>query len=104
MGKAGAYLANLIVYQGFDLLLFCLFVCFFKWNLSYCWDIIKKLKGIWFWDLFARRDLCSLWLFFTLLPELGGVVGYELNLFLQDYLGKQELYWYHIWIDYLCYF
>jgi S-DNA-T family DNA segregation ATPase FtsK/SpoIIIE len=55
---------------------------------------IKKLKGIWFWDLFALVVISVLFGFATSLPELGGVVGYELNLFLQDYLGKQELYWY----------
>jgi S-DNA-T family DNA segregation ATPase FtsK/SpoIIIE len=26
--------------------------------------------------------------FATSVPELGGTVGYELNLFLQDYIGK----------------
>ena len=26
--------------------------------------------------------------FATSLPELGGTIGYELNLFLQDYIGK----------------
>lgn len=28
------------------------------------------------------------WLFATSAPELGGTIGYELNLFLQDYIGK----------------
>jgi S-DNA-T family DNA segregation ATPase FtsK/SpoIIIE len=27
-------------------------------------------------------------------PELGGTVGYELNLFLQDYIGKQGHFWF----------
>jgi S-DNA-T family DNA segregation ATPase FtsK/SpoIIIE len=45
------------------------------------------MKGIWFWDLcycFVR----FIWFFATSVPELGGTVGYELNLFLQDYIGK----------------
>jgi S-DNA-T family DNA segregation ATPase FtsK/SpoIIIE len=29
-----------------------------------------------------------IWFFATSVPELGGTVGYELNLFLQDYIGK----------------
>ncbi len=49
----------------------------------------KNLKGIWFWDLFALIIVSVLFGFFaTSLPELGGTVGYELNLFLQDYIGK----------------
>jgi S-DNA-T family DNA segregation ATPase FtsK/SpoIIIE len=78
-----------IVYQGFDLLLFCLFVCFFFSGIYLIVGIsIKKLK-IWFWDLFALV-VSVLFGFATSLPELGGVVGYELNLFLQDYLGNRN--------------
>jgi S-DNA-T family DNA segregation ATPase FtsK/SpoIIIE len=47
----------------------------------------NRLKGIWFWDLFAVC-LSVLFGFATSVPELGGTVGYELNLFLQDYIGK----------------
>jgi S-DNA-T family DNA segregation ATPase FtsK/SpoIIIE len=50
----------------------------------------NRLKGIWFWDLFAIIVfLYRLFGFATSVPELGGTVGYELNLFLQDYIGKQ---------------
>jgi S-DNA-T family DNA segregation ATPase FtsK/SpoIIIE len=44
--------------------------------------ISSKLKGI--WDLFA---IILFVLFGLPVPELGGT-GYELNLFLQDYIGK----------------
>jgi S-DNA-T family DNA segregation ATPase FtsK/SpoIIIE len=47
-----------------------------------------RLKGIWFW-VFAIIVLSVLFGFATSVPELGGTVGYELNLFLQDYIGKQ---------------
>jgi S-DNA-T family DNA segregation ATPase FtsK/SpoIIIE len=47
----------------------------------------NRLKGIWFWDLFIVL-LSVLFGFATSVPELGGTVGYELNLFLQDYIGK----------------
>ena len=50
---------------------------------------MKKLKGTWFWDVFAIIILSVLFGFFaTSLPELGGVIGYEMNLFSQDYIGK----------------
>ena len=50
---------------------------------------IKRLKNTWFWDLFAIIILSICFGFFaTSLPELGGTIGYEMNLFFQDYLGK----------------
>jgi S-DNA-T family DNA segregation ATPase FtsK/SpoIIIE len=50
---------------------------------------LRKLKNIWFWDLFVLVILSVLFGFFaTSLPELGGTIGYELNLFLQDFIGK----------------
>lgn len=90
LGKFGAFLANLIVYQGFGLAAF-LFVRLF--SLSGIYLILgissTKLKNIWFWDLFVMINLSVLFGFFaTSLPELGGTIGYELNLFLQDYIGK----------------
>jgi S-DNA-T family DNA segregation ATPase FtsK/SpoIIIE len=47
----------------------------------------NRLKGIWFWDLICYF-IRFIWFFATSVPELGGTVGYELNLFLQDYIGK----------------
>ena len=89
-GKFGAFLADIIVYKGFGLASF-IFVRLFM--LSGIYLIVgvsaKKLKSIWFWDLFVIIILSVLFGFFaTSLPELGGVIGYELNLFLQDYIGK----------------
>ena len=50
---------------------------------------LKKLKSTWFWDLFVIIILSILFGFFaTSLPELGGTIGYEMNLFSQDYIGK----------------
>ncbi|GIZ08707.1 DNA translocase FtsK [Flavobacterium sp. UMI-01] len=90
LGKFGAYLADLIVYKGFGLASFLFVRLFF---LTGAYLIIGlpayKLKRVWFWDLFALIIVSILLSFFaTSLPELGGVVGYELNLFLQDYIGK----------------
>ena len=49
----------------------------------------KKLKNIWFWDLFVIIILSVLFGFFaTSMPELGGTIGFEMNQFLQDYIGK----------------
>ena len=90
LGKFGAYLADLLVYKGFGIASFLFVRLFFLTGIFLMFDIsIKKLKRIWFWDLFVLVILSVLFGFFaTSLPELGGIIGYELNLFSQDYIGK----------------
>jgi len=90
LGKFGAFLADLIVYKGFGLASFLFVKLFFLTGMFLILDIsLKKLKNIWFWDLFVVIILSVLFGFFaTSLPELGGTIGYELNLFSQDYIGK----------------
>ncbi len=90
LGKFGALLADMLVYEGFGVASFILVRLFFLSGLYLVVGIpVRKLKNIWFWDLFAIIILSILFGFFaSSLPELGGTVGYELNLFLQDYLGK----------------
>jgi DNA segregation ATPase FtsK/SpoIIIE, S-DNA-T family len=90
LGKFGAYLADLIVYKGFGLASFVFVRLFFLTGLFLALEMsTKKLKSIWFWDLFAIIIVSVLFGFFaTSAPELGGTIGYELNLFLQDYIGK----------------
>lgn len=90
LGKLGSFLANLMVYQGFGAASFFFVRLFFLTGLFLALSIpLKKLKNIWFWDLFVVIILSiTLSFFVTSIPELGGVIGYELNLFLQDYIGK----------------
>ncbi|MEN2416444.1 DNA translocase FtsK [Flavobacterium mesophilum] len=90
LGKFGAYLADLIVYRGFGIASFIFVRLFFLTGLFLALELsTKKLKNTWFWDLFALIVVSILFGFFaTSAPELGGTIGYELNLFLQDYIGK----------------
>ena len=90
LGKFGAFLADLIVYKGFGIASFLFVRLFFLTGLFLALNLpLKKLKNIWFWDLFVVIILSIIFSFFaTSLPELGGTVGYELNMFLQDYIGK----------------
>jgi S-DNA-T family DNA segregation ATPase FtsK/SpoIIIE len=90
LGKSGAFIADLFIYKGFGIASFILVRLFFLSGIFLLLDIsLKKLKKVWFWDLFAIILISILFGFFaTSLPELGGTIGYELNLFLQDYLGK----------------
>ena len=90
LGKFGAFLADLMVYKGFGIASFIFVRLFFLTGMFLILDIsLRKLKNIWFWDLFVIIILSVLFGFFaTSLPELGGTIGYELNLFSQDYIGK----------------
>jgi S-DNA-T family DNA segregation ATPase FtsK/SpoIIIE len=90
LGKFGAYLADLMIYRGFGAASFLFVRLFFLTGMYLVLDLsIKKLKGTWFWDLFAIIIISVLFGFFaTSVPELGGTIGYEMNLFSQDYIGK----------------
>lgn len=90
LGKFGAAIAEFFIYRGFGAASFLFVKLFFLTGAFLVLDVpLRKLKNIWFWDLFIVILLSILFGFFaTSLPVLGGVVGFEMNLFLQDYLGK----------------
>ena len=90
IGKLGAYLSDTIVFRGFGIASFLLVRLFFLTGAYLILDLsIKKLRTTWFWDLFAIIIISILFGFAVdFLPELGGTVGFEMNLFLQDFIGK----------------
>ncbi len=90
LGKVGAYLADFFIYKGFGAASFLFVKLFFLTGAFLVLDLpLKKLKNTWFWDLFAVVIISILFGFFaTSLPELGGTIGYEMNLFFQDFIGK----------------
>ena len=90
LGKLGAYIANLFIYRGFGVASFLFVKLFFLSGAFLLLDLpIKKLKNTWFWDLFAIIIISVTFGFFaTTIPELGGTIGYELNQYIQDYIGK----------------
>lgn len=90
LGKFGAYLADLFLYRGFGVASFILIRFFFLAGAYLVLDLpVSKLKKTLFWDLFLVIIVSVLCGFFSAyLPELGGVIGYEVNMYMQDYLGK----------------
>ena len=90
LGKVGAFLADAFIYKGFGIASFLFVRLLFISGLFLFLNLkSNKLKSVWFWDLFLiiiLSVLCGF--FFDSVPELGGTVGYEINLLLQDYLGK----------------
>lgn len=90
LSKFGASVSNLFIYKGFGIASFIFTVLLFITGLFYVLNIQKKkLINRWFWG-----SLIAIWLSVLLAfvasekPFLGGTIGYELNDFLQDYIGK----------------
>ncbi|KUO69572.1 MAG: cell division protein FtsK [Lutibacter sp. BRH_c52] len=93
LGKIGASLSHFLIYNGFGLATFYLpILLFFTGLLIFFKGGLKRIRKYWFWGI-----LGMLWLSITLafiLPKklnLGGVVGFEMNNYLQQFLGKTGL-------------
>ncbi len=89
MNKFGAGISHFFMFKGFGIaayqIAFLLSVTGFYWFFR---KPAAKLKSYWFWGLLLMLWLCTVLGFFA--PEqaiLSGIVGYELNDYLQDYLG-----------------
>jgi S-DNA-T family DNA segregation ATPase FtsK/SpoIIIE len=90
LGKFGAFVSDFFIYKGFGVASFLFVRLLFLTGAYLVLDLaLNKLKRTWFWDIFVIIILAILFGFFgNFLPELGGVIGYEMNLFSQDYIGK----------------
>ena len=90
LGKFGAFLSDFFLYRGFGAASFLFVRLFFLAGTYLLVDLsLTKLKKTIFWDLFVMVILSVLFGFFwNVVPQLGGIIGYEMNLFVQDYLGK----------------
>lgn len=89
-GKLGAYLSDLFIYRGFGIASFVFIKIAFLLAYFFAFPFAgSKLRKILFWDLFAIIIISVAFGFFgENNPMLGGVVGYEINQYLQIYLGK----------------
>lgn len=90
LGKIGAYLSDLFIYNGFGVASFIFVRILFLAGVYLILDLsLSKLKKTLFWDLYLIIIISIgfgfLW---SYLPELGGTIGFEMNLFIQDYIGK----------------
>ena len=90
LGKFGAFLSDLFIYKGFGIASFLFVRLLFLTGAYLVLDMaLSKLKKSWFWDVFAVIVLSITFGFFSVtLPELGGIVGFEMNAYFQDYIGK----------------
>lgn len=90
LGKIGAWLSNFFLHQGFGVASFLFVKIFFLIGAYLIVDLpLKKLRKSTFWDIYL---IITISIFFGLLwdfiPHLSGIIGFEINDLIQDYLGK----------------
>ncbi|WOD43771.1 DNA translocase FtsK [Hwangdonia lutea] len=90
LSKSGAWLSDLFIQRGFGVASFIFSGLLFLSGVYVLMDIAKaKLRKHWFWGLFIMIWVAILFGFFGDKNDiLGGTVGFEINMFLQDYIGK----------------
>ena len=88
LGKFGAYLADFFLYKGFGVASFIFVRIIFLTGAYLVLNMaIAKLKKSFFWDLYLIIFTSIIFGFFwEYLPQLGGTIGFEMNLFIQDYI------------------
>jgi S-DNA-T family DNA segregation ATPase FtsK/SpoIIIE len=89
LSKSGAWLSDFFILKGFGISAFIFSGLIFLSGLYILLDSNKtKLRSHWFWGLLTIVWISVLFGFFSDFNDtLGGTVGYEINSFLQDYLG-----------------
>ncbi|MCF8272626.1 MAG: DNA translocase FtsK [Flavobacteriaceae bacterium] len=90
LNKSGAWLSDFFILRGFGVASFIFSGLIFLSGLYILLDTNKaKLRSHWIWGLLTIIWLSVFFGFFSNFNEtLGGTIGFELNSYLQDYLGK----------------
>ena len=90
LNKTGAWLSDFFIQRGFGIASFMFAGLIFLSGVFVLTNSsTKKLRKHWFWGTLIVIWLAIFFGFFTeKLDILGGTIGFEMNLFLQDYLGK----------------
>ena len=93
LGKIGASLSNFFIYDGFGIAAFIIPILLFVSGFYWLFKIpFRKVVKTWNWGL-----IIMVWLSITLgfVPDkyvvLGGIIGLEINEYLQTFLGKTGL-------------
>lgn len=90
LSKSGAWLSDFFIQRGFGVASFIFSGLIFLSGIYVLMNINKsKLRRHWFWGIFITIWLSIILGFFGNKNDiLGGTVGFEINNFLQDYIGK----------------
>lgn len=89
LNKFGAWVSDFFVYKGFGVSALILSILIFISGIYLFFSLSKMpLKRHWFWGILIMIWLSVFFGFFASKSALlGGVIGFEMNHFLQDYLG-----------------
>jgi S-DNA-T family DNA segregation ATPase FtsK/SpoIIIE len=90
LNKVGAWVSDFFIYKGFGIASFIFSGLIFVSGIYVLLNIKKaKLRRHWFWGTIIIIWMSVFFGFFSELnPLLGGRIGYEMNDFFQDYIGK----------------
>ncbi|PNQ72779.1 cell division protein FtsK [Hanstruepera neustonica] len=90
LNKTGAWLSDFFIYKGFGVSSFVFSGLIFISGVYVLTNASKaRLRKHWFWGTLIVIWFSILFGFFSdKLDVLGGVIGFEMNTFLQEYLGK----------------
>jgi S-DNA-T family DNA segregation ATPase FtsK/SpoIIIE len=90
LSKIGAWISDVLVYKGFGVASFIFSGLFVVSGVTVLMNTSKeRLFNHWIWGVLA-----IIWFSITMgyvfnsFPNLGGTIGYQLNVFFQDYIGK----------------
>ncbi|GET45759.1 FtsK/SpoIIIE family DNA translocase [Capnocytophaga felis] len=87
--KIGAYLGYLFIYKGFGLATLIPISLLFLSGLKIAFNLKIPMLNRWFWGVLWTVFIATFLGFFSGKASiLGGVSGFEINHFLQDYLGR----------------
>ncbi len=90
LNKTGAWLSDFFIHRGFGIASFIFSGLIFLSGVFILTNANKtKLRKHWFWGILITIWLSVLFGFFAeYYDDLGGTIGFEINTFLQAYLGK----------------
>ncbi|CAH8282911.1 S-DNA-T family DNA segregation ATPase FtsK/SpoIIIE [Mariniflexile fucanivorans] len=90
VSKSGAWLSDFFIQRGFGVASFIISGLIFLSGIYVLMNLSKsKLWSHWFWGLLIVIWLSVLFGFFGNTNDiLGGTIGFEVNMYLQDYIGK----------------
>ena len=90
LNKLGAWISDLFIHKGFGISSFIFSGLVFLSGIYITLDINKaRLRRHWIWGTLIAIWLSVFFGFFShKFDMLGGIIGFEMNSFLQDYIGK----------------
>jgi S-DNA-T family DNA segregation ATPase FtsK/SpoIIIE len=90
LGKIGAIVSHFFIYEGFGIIsIYIPILLFLTGLLIFLKGSLKRLRKSWGWGILGIIWFSVFFGFFEhKSPNLSGVVGYELNIYLQQFLGK----------------